>query len=87
MPWTEEPGRLQSMGSQRVAYDLVTKAPLPMFKRTQKTPLSSSPSHLMLQWGPLPTAYSIPLELCLEVHGRDLGSLCEDLCSALKFLP
>ena len=23
--WTEEPGRLQSMGSQRVGYDLVTK--------------------------------------------------------------
>ena len=21
MPWTEEPGRLQSMGSQRVGYD------------------------------------------------------------------
>ena len=25
MPWTEEPGRLQSMGSQRVRGDLVTK--------------------------------------------------------------
>ena len=24
-PWTEEPGRLQSMGSQRVRYDLATK--------------------------------------------------------------
>ena len=24
-PWTEEPGRLQFMGSQRVGYDLVTK--------------------------------------------------------------
>ena len=24
-PWTEEPGRLQSMGSQRVRRDLVTK--------------------------------------------------------------
>ena len=23
MPWTEEPGRLQSMGSQRVRHDLV----------------------------------------------------------------
>ena len=23
--WTEEPGRLQSMGSQRVVHDLVTK--------------------------------------------------------------
>ena len=25
IPWTEEPGRLQSMGSQRVEYDLATK--------------------------------------------------------------
>ena len=24
-PWTEEPGRLQSIGSQRVGYDLATK--------------------------------------------------------------
>ena len=24
-PWTEEPGGLQSMGSQRVRHDLVTK--------------------------------------------------------------
>ena len=26
IPWTEEPGGLQSMGSQRVRHDLVTKA-------------------------------------------------------------
>ena len=25
IPWTEDPGGLQSMGSQRVGYDLVTK--------------------------------------------------------------
>ena len=25
IPWTEEPGRLQSVGLQRVRYDLVTK--------------------------------------------------------------
>ena len=25
IPWTEEPGRLQSIGSQRVEHDLVTK--------------------------------------------------------------
>ena len=24
MPWTEEPGRLQSMGSQRIGHDLET---------------------------------------------------------------
>ena len=27
IPWTEDPGRLQSMGSQRVRHDLVTKPP------------------------------------------------------------
>ena len=25
IPWTEEPGRLQSMGSQRVGHDCMTK--------------------------------------------------------------
>ena len=25
IPWTEEPGRLQSMGSQRVRYDCMTE--------------------------------------------------------------
>ena len=25
IPWTEEPGRLSSMGSQRVGHDLVTR--------------------------------------------------------------
>ena len=27
IPWTEEPGRLQSLGSQRVGRDLVTEQP------------------------------------------------------------
>ena len=26
IPWTDEPGRLQSMGSQRVRHDLATKS-------------------------------------------------------------
>ena len=30
IPWTEEPGRLQSMGSQTVGYELVTKQQLPL---------------------------------------------------------
>ena len=29
IPWTEEPGGLQSMGSQRVRHDLATKLPPP----------------------------------------------------------
>ena len=27
IPWTEEPGRLQSMGLQRVGHDIATKPP------------------------------------------------------------
>ena len=29
VPWTEEPGRLQSMGSLRVGHNLATKPPPP----------------------------------------------------------
>ena len=29
IPWTEEPGGLQSMGSRRVRYDITTKSPPP----------------------------------------------------------
>ena len=32
IPWTEEPGRLQSIGSHRVIYDCVTNA----FKETEE---------------------------------------------------
>ena len=34
IPWTEEPGGLQSMGSPRVGHDLATKPP-PVCNRTQ----------------------------------------------------
>ena len=33
IPWTEEPGRLQSMGLQRIGHDLVTKQEKPGDKR------------------------------------------------------
>ena len=32
IPWTEEPGRLQSMGSQRVGHDLVTSFHFKLFR-------------------------------------------------------
>ena len=35
IPWTEEPGGLQSMRSQRVGHDLVTKHQQPGFCRSQ----------------------------------------------------
>ena len=38
IPWTEEPGRLQSMGSQRVEHDLATKEQQrPRGKKKKKT--------------------------------------------------
>ena len=54
IPWTEEPGRLQSMGSQRVRRDLATKQqqqylvahPLPM--QTQESPPALPAAHLPL---------------------------------------
>ena len=33
IPWTEEPGRLQSMGSQTVGHDLVTSLSFPSHTR------------------------------------------------------
>ena len=30
IPWTDEPGGLQSIGLQRVGHDLVTKPPQPL---------------------------------------------------------
>ena len=34
IPWTEEPGRLQSMRSQSTGHDLVTKLPTPLIFAT-----------------------------------------------------
>ena len=39
IPWTEEPGGLQSMGSQRVRHDLATKK-----QQQQKLPKHSKPA-------------------------------------------
>ena len=43
IPWTEEPGRLQSMGSQRVQHDRVTSLSLFTFmhwrRKRQPTPV------------------------------------------------
>ena len=36
IPWTEEPGGLQSMGLQRVGHDLTTKQKQSIFKPQQK---------------------------------------------------
>ena len=36
MPWTEEPGGLQCMGSQRVENNLATKPPPPILRKPLK---------------------------------------------------
>ena len=41
-PWTEEPGRLQSIGLQRVGHDLATKQPPPVQQERNSNPLQYS---------------------------------------------
>ena len=40
IPWMEKPGRLQSMGSKRVLYDLTQGSNLHLQKKTQKPCIS-----------------------------------------------
>ena len=53
IPWTEEPGQLQSIGSQRVRHDLVTKQQL------QRSGSSGFESDFGSQWEELETHTSI----------------------------
>ena len=41
IPWTEEPGRLQSMGSQRVRHDWVTNIHIPWKVKKKKKVISN----------------------------------------------
>ena len=49
IPWTEEPGRLQSMGSQRVGHDWATSLSLPHCRRILYQ-LSHKGSPRTLEW-------------------------------------
>ena len=42
IPWTEEPGRLQSMGSRRVGHDCVTSLSLSCIEEGNGNPLQCS---------------------------------------------
>ena len=44
IPWTEEPGKLQSMGSQRVGHDWATSLSLSQIKKYGKASLDWSGS-------------------------------------------
>ena len=45
IPWTEEPGRLQSMGSQRVGHDWVTSLSFPVFFMAQLSQMYEARSY------------------------------------------
>ena len=46
IPWTEEPGGLQSMGSQRVRHDRNDLAPTQKYPALRKIKLNKNESHL-----------------------------------------
>ena len=53
IPWTEEPGGLQSMGLQRVGYDWVTNTHIHTFRHTHTpTPADTHPPSPGLELGP-----------------------------------
>ena len=49
IPWTEDPGALQSMGSQRVGHDLGTKQ-LPLLSGTLRQPTHSCALYFTLNY-------------------------------------
>ena len=82
IPWTEEPGGLQSMGSQRVGHDWATSLSLNLLigyiscslKLTIVVYLTTNPSYLMFRislknrnvWAGLGQYHSIPLAMSLK---------------------
>jgi len=54
IPWTEEPGRLQSMGSQRVEHDLATE----VSEVTQSCPTLCDPMDSSLHQAPPSVGFS-----------------------------
>ena len=90
IPWTEEPGRLQSMGSQRVRYDWDNSAPMHthvhtyLFEQLNKHniyPQSITKWCFMLQkgriWDPEPLFCKIHYKFAKPNFGRS-GSLCRE---------
>ena len=51
MPWTEEPGELQSMGSQRVGHDWATKRERQVVQRLSMRDVSVSVFEGYYLWG------------------------------------
>ena len=84
IPWTEEPGELQSTGSQRVRQDLATKPPTPPHRlmdvynltptlikyRLFLTPWKNPSIHLLLH-RPIPISAEGEHKLLLSLSGSD----------------
>jgi len=80
IPWTEEPGGLQSMGMQRVGYDWVIKthvyahAHTRMSAHREKTPRGHSKRGLFASQGERPhKETNTALTLILDFQPPDLG--------------
>ena len=67
IPWTEEPGRLQSIGSQRVGHDLATSLSLSPYTRHCSEPCCCSVAKLcpILLLGPMD--YSLAISYVHEI--------------------
>jgi len=59
-PWTEEPGRLQSMGSQRVGHDWATSLYFPL------TMVLPSSNMSFIKWNDYLYTYLIVLRHCIQ---------------------
>ena len=80
IPWTEEPGRLQSMGSQRVSHDLATSLSFLSFFSVIVLIGSDAEGNCM------PIAAAKSLQLCLTqcgpIDGRPPGSVVPGILQA-----
>ena len=78
IPWTEEPGGLQSMGSQKVGHDWVTNFHFHfVFQWTQGE--TSSEDRLACFLGSGMVASSIPMKI-LQIFQQSAALLCVDVC-------
>ena len=92
-PWTEEPGRLQSMGSQRVRHDLATdtwgfpsgasKGPACQCRRRKRIRFDPWVGKILWRRKRQPTPVSLPGESHGQVQTiqtRGLGKVCKVSC-------
>ena len=68
IPWTEEPDRLQSIGSRRIGYDWATEYScmhaVPRYRTSLPTPSGEDKQHSLSPWEAL---YSYTLNICKSI--------------------